>query len=319
MEGRFSARFQEPLCSPHPPDRVSYTRMAGFFSDLKSILSLRILGEVALGTRRNDLLGLAGQLAYFFLLFFFPFLIFLVSLTGLVIGNPEAGLKSLFEALTGLVPANAQTLVVDYVDRTLRSASTGALVFGILGALWLGQAASISITKAANRSYRLAESRPFWQLRGACLTITLGFTLLVAVLTLAVFNVGAHVLPMTGLPESAASLAKPLSWAMIFVAVTLALDLLYYLAPDADLPFKWITPGGLIATVLLFISDGALSYYVANLGNYGQIYGQLGAVVIFMLWLYVTSLMVILGLEINAVLARTAEERMDIEVVRTKE
>ena len=133
------------------------------------------------------------------------------------------------------------------------------------------------------------------------------------------FNVGAYISSIAILPESAASLAKPLSWAMVFVGVTLALDLLYYLAPDADLPFKWITPGGLIATVLLFISDGALSYYVANLGNYGQIYGQLGAVVGFMLWLYVTSLMVILGLEINAVLARAAEERMDIDVVRTKE
>ena len=293
--------------------------MGDFFSDLKSILGLRMLGEVVLGMRRYDLLGIAGQLAYFFLLFFFPFLIFLVSLTGLVIGNPEAGLKSLFETLSGLVPATARTLVVDYVDRTLRNASTGTLVLGILGALWLGQAVSISITKAANRSYRLEESRPFWRLRGACLIITLGFTLLIAVLTLAVFNVGAYLSARVGLPESAASLGKLLSWAMVFVAVTVALDLLYYLAPDADLPFKWITPGGLIATVLMFASDGALSYYVANLGNYGQIYGQLGAVVAFMLWLYVTSLMVILGLEINAVLARTAEERMEIEVVRTKE
>jgi membrane protein len=293
--------------------------MGNFFSDLRSILGFRMLGEVVLGMRRNDLLGLAGQLAYFFLLFFFPFLIFLVSLTGLVIGNPEAGLKNLFEVFTGVVPANARTLVFDYVDRTLRTASTDALVLGILGALWLGQAASISITKPANRSYRLQESRPFWRLRGACLVITLGFTLLVAVMTLAVFNIGAYISSIGILPESAASLAKPLSWAMVFIAVTLALDLLYYLAPDADLPFKWITPGGLIATVLLFTSDGALSYYVANLGNYGQIYGQLGAVVGFMLWLYVTSLMVILGLEINAVLARTAEERMDIEVVRTKE
>src|SRR5215218_1242131 len=248
MEGRFSARFQEPVCSPHPPDRVSYTGMAGFFSDLKSILSLRILGEVALGTRRNDLLGLAGQLAYFFLLFFFPFLIFLVSLTGLVIGNPEAGLKNLFEVFTGLVPANARTLVFDYVDRTLRTASSDALVLGIVGALWLGQAASISITKGANRAYRLDESRPFWRLRGACLVMTLGFTLLIAVLTLAVFNVGAYVTPMAGLPETATSLWKLLRWAMVFVAITLALDLLYYLAPDAKLPFKWITPGGFIAT-----------------------------------------------------------------------
>jgi membrane protein len=291
--------------------------MAGFFSDLKSILSLKVLGEVVLGARRNDLLGLAGQLAYFFLLFFFPFLIFLVSLTGLVLGNPEAGLKSLFEALTGLVPANAQTLVVDYVDRTLRSASTGALVFGILGALWLGQAASISITKAANRSYSLEESRPFWQLRGACLIITLGFTLLITVLTLAVFNVGTHVLPIAGLPDSDTGLGKLLSWAMVFVAVTLALDLLYYLAPDAKVPFKWITPGGFIATVLMFTSDGAFSYYVANLGNYGQIYGQLGTVIVFMVWLYVTGLMVLLGLEVNAVLARAAEERKGIELVQT--
>ena len=292
--------------------------MAGYFSDLKSILSLRMLGEVVLGTRRNDLLGLAGQLAYFFLLFFFPFLIFLVSLTGLVLGNPEAGLKSLFEALTGLVPANAQTLVVDYVDRTLRSASTGALVFGILGALWLGQAASISITKAANRSYRLEESRPFWRLRGACLIITLGFSLLIAVLTLAVFNVGTRVLPIVGLPDTDTGLGKLLSWAMVFVAVTLSLDLLYYLAPDAKLPFKWITPGGFIATVLMFASDGLFSYYVANLGNYGQIYGQLGTVIVFMVWLYVTGLMVLLGLEINAVLARAAEERKGIELVQTK-
>jgi membrane protein len=129
--------------------QVSYTRMGDFYSDLKSVLGRRLLWEVVLGIRRNDLLGLAGQLAYFFLLFFFPFLIFLVSLTGLVIDNPEAGLKSLFEALSGLVPANARTLVFDYVDRTLRTASTGALVLGILGALWLGQAAAISITKAA--------------------------------------------------------------------------------------------------------------------------------------------------------------------------
>jgi membrane protein len=293
--------------------------MGEFFSDLKSALGRRMLWEVVLGIRRNDLLGIAGQLAYFFLLFFFPFLIFLVSLTGLVIGNPEAGLKNLLEVFTGLVPTNAHTLVVDYVDHMLSTVSTGALVLGILGALWLGQAASISITKAANRSYRLQEGRPFWRLRGACLIMTLGFTLLIAVLTLAVFNVGAYISGIAGLPKSAANLGKPLSWVMVFVAITLALDLLYYLAPNANLPFKWITPGGFIATVLLFVSDGALSYYVANLSNYGQIYGQLGAVIVFMLWLYVTGLMVLVGLEINAVLARMAEEKKGVELVRANQ
>ena len=155
-------------------------------------------------------------------------------------------------------------------------------------------------------------------MRGACLIITLGFSLLIAVLTVAVFNVGSRVSAAAGLPEGVASLGKLSSWAMVFVAVTLSLDLLYYLAPDAKLPFKWITPGGFIATVLLFASDGALSYYVANLGNYGQIYGQLGTVIVFMLWLYVTGLMVLLGLEINAVLARVAEEKKGIELVQAE-
>ena len=293
--------------------------MGDFYSNLRDILGPRMLWEVVVGIKRNDLLGLAGQLAYFFLLFFFPFLIFLVSLTGLVIGNPEAGLKSLFEALTGFFPASAQVLVVDYIDRTLGTASTGALVFGILGALWLGQAASISVTKAANLSYRLEESRPFWRLRSACLIITLGFTLLVVALTLAVFNVGVYVSRTVGPPEAAADAWDILRWAMVFVTITLALDLLYYLAPDAKLPFKWITPGGFIATVLLFASSAAFSYYVANLGSYDLIYGQLGTVIVFMIWLYVTGLMVLLGLEINAVLARTAEEKKGIELVRTKQ
>ncbi len=292
--------------------------MGDFYSDLKSALGPRALWEVVLGMRRNDLLGLAGQLAYFFLLSFFPLLIFIVSLTGLVIGNPEAGLKSLLDALEGILPAGARTLLGDYVDRTLRNVSTGVLVLGVVGAPWLGQTASLSITKAANLSYRLQEGRPFWRLRSACLAITLGFTLLVAALTLALFNIGAHLPLLDGLQGTAAGLGKLLRWAMVFVAVTLALGLLYYLAPDAKLPFRWVTPGGLIATVLMFASDAAFSYYVANLGSYGQVYGQLGTVVVFMIWLYLTGLMVLLGQETNAVLARAAQERKGTQFVRTK-
>jgi membrane protein len=138
-------------------------------------------------------------------------------------------------------------------------------------------------------------------------------------LTLAVFNVGSYVSPTAGLLETGTNLGRLSRWAMVFVAITLALDLLYYLAPDAKLAFKWITPGGFIATGLLFASDGALSYYVAKLGNYGQVYGQLGAVIVFMLWLYVTGLMVLLGLEINAVLARVAEEEKGIDLVQRRQ
>ena len=100
----FRSSIFKNLYGPRPSGRVSYTNMSEFFSGLKDAFGRRMLWEVVLGVRRNDLLGLAGQLAYFFLLFFFPFLIFLVSLTGLVIGNPEAGLKNLFEVSPGSCP-----------------------------------------------------------------------------------------------------------------------------------------------------------------------------------------------------------------------
>ena len=80
--------------------------------------------------------------------------------------------------------------------------------------------------------------------------------------------------------------------------------------------FKWVTPGGLTATALILLSSAALSFYVANLGRFDQLYGQLGAVIVLILWLYVGSFMVIVGVEINAVLARVVEEREGAEIVR---
>jgi membrane protein len=82
-------------------------------------------------------------------------------------------------------------------------------------------------------------------------------------------------------------------------------------------PFKWITPGGLTATVLILLSSVALSFYVANFGRYDQLYGPIGAVIVLMLWLYVGSFMVILGVEMNAVLARMTEERKDTKIIQS--
>jgi membrane protein len=107
-------------------------------------------------------------------------------------------------------------------------------------------------------------------------------------------------------------------WALAFVVVTTALSVLYYLAPNARLPFRWITPGGFAATVLMFAASTALSLYASRLGSYDQVYGQLGAVIVFMLWLYAMGLMVLVGVEINAVLARRAEDKKGVELVRAE-
>jgi membrane protein len=124
---------------------------------------------------------------------------------------------------------------------------------------------------------------------------------------------------MTGLPGVFLTFWDALSWAVAFLTVTVALAVLYYLAPNADVPFKWITPGGFAATALMLAASVALNLYVSNIGRYDQVYGQLGAVVVLMLWLYVTGLTVLIGVEMNAVLARMAEEKKGVELVQIED
>jgi membrane protein len=290
-----------------------------FLADLRDIVGPGFVARVLIKVRENDLLGLAGQLTYFFLLSFFPFLIFLVALAGLVLDDPESAVRRLIGESAGFLPREAAGLLAAYLDRTLRGTGSGVLVFGIVTTLWMGSAASISISKAANRAYGVEETRSFWKLRGTSVLLALGFTLLMATLSLVAFEVEIFVQGLGGPLESLLPVWSVARWAVAFVVVTAALSVLYYLAPAVRVPFKWITPGGFAATVLMFVASAALSFYASRLGNYDRIYGQLGAVIVFMLWLYAMGLMVLVGVEINAVLARRAEEKKGVELVQQED
>ncbi len=295
--------------------------MKEFLADLRSVLGIGALERAGRKALEDDCPGLAAQLAYFVLLFLFPFLMLLVAAAGLAVDDPEAVLETLAERMGGFLPEDAVGLVVDYVDRTLRSRTSGVLFFAVLLVLGTGSAASQAIVKAANRAYEVRETRPFLRIWGISALMVLGVTLLVGALVLATFGpeIGGYVRRLTGLPGFFLSFWGALSWALAFLAVTLALAFLYYLAPNADLPFRWITPGGFTATVLMLASGVALKLYVANIARYDQVYGQLGAVVVLMLWLYITGLTVLIGVEMNAVLARIAEEKKGIELVQTED
>lgn len=289
-----------------------------FFSDLRSVLGPGVLQRVYRKVLDDDCPGLAGQLAYFTLFSMFPFLLSLVALAGLVIDDPATLLKTLTERMQGFLPGDAVGLLEGYIDLTLRNADPSVLVFAVLATFWSGWAAADAIVKAVNRAYELQETRPWWKLWGISVLMVLGFVLVVVSLALVVFGpeVGGYFQSLIGLPETLLALWDVLRWAGAFLAVSLAHALLYYVAPNAEVPFKWITPGGFAATVLILVASVGLNVWVANLGRYDQVYGQVGAIMVLMLWLYVTGLMVLVGAEVNAVLARAAEERKDTMIVR---
>jgi membrane protein len=292
--------------------------MGKFFSDLKTSFGSDALKRIGRKVFKDDCFGLAGQMAYFLLFSLFPFLMFLVALMSLVVVDPGSNLDTLTESIEDFLPGDVVGLLTDYTERTLRAASSGVLFLGALTALWSGSGASYALIKASNLAYGLRETRPSWKVWGISFLMVLCFVLLVGVLAVVIFSPeeGDYLQRLTGLPGSLLILWDALSWVALFVTLTLIHAVLYYLAPDADLPFKWITPGGLMATVLILVASVTLNFYVTNLAHYDQLYGSLTAVLVLMLWLYVMGFMVIVGVEINAVLARITEEREDVEIVR---
>lgn len=290
--------------------------MAQFFTDLKRILGPTALRRTVRQLLENDALALAGQLAYLFILFLFPFLIFLVTLAGIAVTDPETALKDLTRRMEGFWPHETIELIRGYLVRTARSVSLATFISSLLFTLGVGSAAAEAISNAANHFYGVRETRPFWKVRGVAILLIFAFTLMIVALAFMVLSshTGGYLQRALGLPDVFLDFWTLFGWLMTFLAVTLALDVLYYLAPNADIPFRWVTPGGLTAAILLLVANQIMRFFVADVFHYDQLYGQLGAGIVLLTWLYVIGLVVLIGIQMNAVLAQMAEEHEDIEI-----
>ncbi len=284
--------------------------MGQFFTDLKHVLAPTTLMRVVRQLLANDAMALGGQLAYFFVLFLFPFLMFLVSIGGLVVEAPEAILKTLVSSTEGFLPQSAIEILSNHLDRTLRSTSSSAFLISGLLTFTVGSISALQILDAANRAYRVPETRPFWKRWLIAILLILGFTLLIATMAFMVLSpqTGDYLQRTMELPDVLMDLWGGLSWVIAFLNLTLAFDILYYMAPNTELSFRWVTPGGLMTTILLLISSQIFILWANNIFRSDQLFGQLGAGIVLLLWLFIIGLVVLAGLEINADLARTVKE-----------
>ena len=267
----------------------------------------------------HDALALAGELAYFFVLFLFPFLIFMVSLVGLVVDNPESILETVVASTKGFLPQPAIEILNNYLDHTLQSTSSFTFLISCVLTLVMGAASTESIISAANRAYEVPETRPIWERLFIDILLIFGFTLLVATMAFLVLSpqTADFLQGVTGLPNVFLRSWEVLSWMVVFLNLTLAFDILYYLAPNADLPFRWITPGGLMTTILLPISSKIFIFWASNIFHSNQLFGQLAIGIVLLIWLYVVGFVVLAGIEINAQLARMAEHK-DTEITELR-
>ncbi|WP_219414107.1 YihY/virulence factor BrkB family protein [Pseudonocardia nigra] len=244
---------------------------------------------------------LAGGVAFFAFLAIFPALIAAVTIYGLV--SDPAQVAGQVQNLAGALPQDTQPLIADQLNAVVAS-SGGALTLGLvvslLAALWSASSGTGNLMQAVNLAYDEQETRGFVKLRGTALLLTLGAIVFVLV-TLGLVAVVPAVLDALQLGVVGTVLAQVVRWALLIAVVIVALAVVYRVAPDRDAPkFQWVSPGAIVAATLWIIGSVGFSLYVNNFGSYNKTYGALAGVVVLLLWLYLTSYIVLLGAEINA-------------------
>lgn len=298
------------------PAKGSY---GGFLRDLASLMSLRAFKRAAVDFQKNDGMGLAAQLAYYLILALFPLILVLFSVLG-TFSSPELA-SSLLGYFDRVLPGQVYSLIEAYMGGILSgdNQAPGLLSFGILGTLWAASGAFSALINALNRAYGVEESRPFWKVKLLAILMTLALSgIVLAAVVLLVFGpqIGEAISAYFGLSEVFDVTWNVLRWvvALLFLMVTVAL--LYYVAPAVEQPLRWITPGGVFGVLLWVLASLGFNFYVGNFGSYNETYGSIGAVIVLLLYLYISSLAILFGAELNATLVRMKEEISGKPVIR---
>ncbi len=258
----------------------------------------------------NNFVGRASELAFDFLFALFPLLFFVLTLIGLSTWHRADLQGDLLAYFADFLPATAFALLNTTVTDLAANAGSGKLTFGIVLALWFASGGVRSMISALNLAYRVEEARSWIKVRAIALSLTLLIAaLLLAALVLVLIT--GHVVDWLGaalsLTPEIVALWKALQWPAALAFVILSHALIYYFGPNLkNRRWHWITPGSAFGVLLWLAASLGLRAYLHFFNNYSATYGSLGAVMILLVWLYVTGLAFLIGGEINAEIERAA-------------
>jgi membrane protein len=251
----------------------------------------------------------AAAMAYYFLFALFPFFLFLTTLIG-VLPIPHL-LDYLLNNAAHMVPGEVFSLIKDNIKALFMNKEHGLLSLGFLLALWSSSNAIVSIMDAMNKLYEVKEGRPFWKVRlvALFLVVVLSVLLLLAmVLLMFGTRIGDMVADMINFGT-----AFKVTWDLLLIPVILflliiAVAVVYYLTPDVKQNWKWISPGAVIAIPCWIVMSLLFSYYINNFGSYNKTYGSIGAVIVLLLWLYLSGFIVLFGAVLNSVIEHASPQ-----------
>ena len=273
---------------------------------------MRELGEDQVSER-------AAALSYYFLFALFPALLFLTALLSVL---PIGGLEErLMAYVRDVMPADAASTIEGTVAEVLRVRRTGLASIGLLVTLWASSSGMVSLMSSMNVVYDITESRPWWKRRLIAVVLTLAFSVfIVAALVVMVFGplIGAAVANWLGLGALFTRVWSIVSWPIVVGCALMGIELVYWLAPGRRRPWRWATPGGVLALATWIAMSFGLRYYVARFANYSATYGSIGGVILLLFWLYLTSLVLLAGAEIDAEIEAASRSAENVRSPRAR-
>lgn len=284
--------------SGKPPDSPTQVSKTSWVNVLK-----RTLKEF----KQDELADRAAGLTYYGILALFPALLVLVALLGIA---GDSATRTVLENIQKLAPGSARDVITNAVTQLQASGGTSTVlaIVGLLGALWSASGYIAAFIRASNVVYDVPEGRPVWKI----LPVRVGLTLLLMVLAcvsalIVVLSGGLarQIGTALGVGDTAMTVWSIAKWPVLVVLVAIMLAILYWAAPNAKgRRFKFISLGSLLALLIWMIASAGFAIYVANFGSYNKTYGALAGIIIFLVWLWITNLAALLGLEFDAEMAR---------------
>jgi len=281
---------------------------------MKKMKSWELLKDIYVRFMNDDLLSIGAQASFFLLFSLFPFLIFLIVL---ITYMPMVNFQDSIQVLAAFMPANAYLILRDIVNQTIANRSVTLLSFGMLSALWSSASGVTSLIRGINRAYDQEETRPSWKITAVSLYFTLELAVAITFsLILIVFGkiLGTQLFHFLGFSDVSLKVWSYVGYIITLVTTILVFISLYYNTPNRRLKFREVIPGAVVASLGWVIISIAFSYYIDNFGNYSKVYGSLGGIIALLMWLYVSSIIILMGAEINASLmfSKTGLEKLKL-------
>jgi len=256
----------------------------------------------------DDMMTYASALAYRALFSLFPFLLFLIAMLSFL------HLENFFGWLRGqaamALPPDAMDQVNPVIDQ-LQQDRSGLLSLGVLVALWSASFGIQALMNAMNKAYDVEESRPFWKIFILSILYTIGVAVLL-LLAAALMVLGPQVMELLanliGMGDLVVTIWSWVRWPVAVLLMMTVVAWLYYVCPDVKQDFRFITPGSILAVIVWILASLGFGFYVQNFGDYDAVYGSIGAIIVLLLYFYLSAAVLLFGAEMNAVIEHASTE-----------